>query len=171
MKLWVDGKPGNSGVAVQMIGKGIVKEINRKVASRGVRAVHALRNAELEVLKGQRSGKVYKKPYTHGRASKATQKLKKGYGHQLRGGQLYRASAPGEAPARRLGNLRLHWNGQVKTSSKADGGIFVLAELESQEKYAYYLEKGEGMAPRPFLEPIKEKAKLEIQRIYQEPYT
>ena len=60
-----------------------------------------MRNAELEVLKGQRSGRTYRKPH-----SKAT----------------YTASAPGEPPARRTGNLRMHWNGQVKSEGSTAGG-------------------------------------------------
>ena len=48
----------------------------------------------------------------------------------------------------------------------------IVAELESQEKYAGILEKGTSeMAPRPFAEKIKEKAMPEIERIYREPYT
>ena len=65
----------------------IVERVGRQVVSRGTRAVNAIRNAELDVLKGQRSGRVYRKPY-----SKAT----------------YTASAPGEPPARRSGALRLN---------------------------------------------------------------
>lgn len=150
MKLWVDGKPGSAGTAIRAAVKDQVGNINRKVVSRGVRAVNALRNAELEVLKGQRSGKVYRKPF-----SKAT----------------YTASAPGEPPARRTGNLRLHWNGQVKSEKASGDGVSVIAELESQEKYSVYLENGEGMAPRPFVERIRRKAEPEIKKIYSEPYT
>lgn len=150
MKLWVDGKSGSAGAAIRATVKGQVSEINRKVVSRGVRAVNAMRNAELEVLKGQRSGRKYRKPY-----SKAT----------------YTASAPGEPPARRTGNLRMHWNGQVKTGGTSNGGTQIIAELESQEKYAAYLENGTSkMAARPFMEKIKEKAMPEIERIYKEPY-
>lgn len=150
MKLWVDGKPGSPGTVIRATVKDQVANINRQVVSRGVRAVNAMRNAELEVLKGQRSGKVYRKyPY------KTT----------------YRASAPGEAPARRSGNLRMHWNGNVKSESASNGGITVIAELESQEPYAAVLENGRrGMARRPFVQPIKEKAKPEIKRIYSESY-
>ncbi len=149
MKLWADGKPGSAGTAIRATVKDQVENINRKVVSRGVRAVNALRNAELEVLKGQRSGKVYRKPF-----SKAT----------------YTASAPGEPPARRTGNLRLHWNGQVKSEKASGDGVSVIAELESQEKYSVYLENGKGMAPRPFVERIKRKAEPEIKKIYSEPY-
>lgn len=171
MKLWVDGKEGSVGAAIQATVREQVEDLNRKVASRGIRAVNALRNAELEVLKGQRSGRVYKKPGTYGRASKATRELMGDYGHKLRGGQLYRASAPGEAPARRTGNLRMHWNGQVRSEPSSGGGVVIVAELESQEKYAYDLEHGKGMAPRPFVGPIKDKAEPEIRKIYSEPYT
>lgn len=151
MKLWVGGKAGSAGSAIRATVKDQVTNINRKVVSRGVRAVNAIRNAELEVLKGQRSGKVYRKPY-----SKAT----------------YTASAPGEPPARRTGNLRMHWNGQVKSENSSGGGVAIIAELESQEPYASYLENGTSkMAARPFTEKIKEEAEPEIKRIYSEPYT
>lgn len=172
MKLWVDGKAGKAGNAIRATVKDQVASINRKVISRGVRAVNALRTAELEVLKGQRSGRVYRKPGTYGKASKATKKLLGEYGHRLRGGQLYRASAPGEPPARRTGNLRLHWNGQVKKSASSGSGVEIIAELESNEEYAVSLENGTSkMAPRPFAEKIKEEAAPEIQKIYSEPYT
>lgn len=151
MKLWVDGKAGSIGSVIRATVKDQVAEINRKVISRGVRAVNAIRNAELEVLKGQRSGRVYRKPHR-----KAT----------------YTASAPGEPPARRTGNLRMHWNGQVKSEGATNGGVSIVAELESQEQYAGYLENGTSkMAARPFTEKIKEKALPEIERIYNEPYT
>lgn len=153
MKLWVDGKPGNAGSAIRATIKEQVTDINRKVVSRGVRAVNAMRNAELEVLKGKRSGKVYRKPF-----SKAT----------------YTASAPGEAPARRTGNLRMHWNGQVKSENSSNGGVAIIAELESNEPYAVFLEHGvpkTNMAARPFVDKIKEKAEPEIKKIYSEPYT
>lgn len=151
MKLWVDGKAGSAGSAIRATVKEQVTNINRKVVSRGVRAVNAIRNAELEVLKGQRSGRVYRKPF-----SRAT----------------YTASAPGEPPARRTGNLRMHWNGQVKSENASSGGVAIVAELESQESYAGYLDSGTPkMAARPFVEKIKEKATPEIQKIYSEPYT
>lgn len=126
-----------------------VKKINREAASRGMRAVNAIRNAELEVLRGKRSGRVYRKPHTKSH---------------------YTASAPGEPPARRTGNLRLNWNGTVESSSTGSG-LLVTAVLESQERYSTYLENGtRRMAPRPFKQPISEKAMPEIERIYHEKY-
>ena len=126
-----------------------VKKVNRETASRGMRAVNAIRNAELEVLSGKRSGRVYRKPHTKSH---------------------YTASAPGEPPARRTGNLRLNWNGTVESSSTGSG-LRVTAVLESQERYSTYLENGtRRMAPRPFKQPISEKAMPEIERIYHEKY-
>lgn len=178
MNLWENyeyvnkaGKTVQAERAVRAKVKEVVGDINRRVASRGVRAVNAMRNAQLRVLSGQRSGKVYKKPGTYGTASKATRKLLGDYGHKLRGGQLYRASAPGEAPARRTGNLRLHWNGDIKSGRSSGGGVAVIAVLESQERYAAALENGTPkMAARPFIEKIKAEAMPEIQKIYSEPY-
>ena len=126
-----------------------VKKVNLEAASRGMRAVNAIRNAELEVLRGKRSGRVYRKPHSKSH---------------------YTASAPGEPPARRTGNLRLNWNGTVESSSTGSG-LRVTAVLESQERYSTYLENGtRRMAPRPFKQPISEKAMPEIERIYHEKY-
>lgn len=126
-----------------------VKKVNREAASRGMRAVNAIRDAELEVLRGKRSGRVYRKPHTKSH---------------------YTASAPGEPPARRTGNLRLNWNGTVESSSTGSG-LRVTAVLESQERYSTYLEnRTRRMAPRPFKQPISEKAMPEIERIYHEKY-
>lgn len=150
MKLWADGKNESAGSVIRATVKGQVADINRKVVSRGVRAANALRNAELEVLKGQRSGRKYRK-----------------YPYKTR----YTASSPGEPPARRTGNLRMHWNGQVESGKISTGRTVVTAVLESQEKYAALLENGTSrIAPRPFVEKIKEKAVPEIRRILGEPY-
>lgn len=152
MKLWADANEAHlAGKSVKAKVSELAGGINSKVTSRGIRAVNAMRNAQLNVLKGQRSGRVYRKPFTNK--------------------SVYRASAPGEAPARRAGNLRLHWNGQVKSGSVSGGGTAIVAELESQEPYAAYLEYGTArMAARPFVEKIKEEAWPEINKIYREPY-
>ena len=150
MKLWSDGKNGSAGNAIKMKILEVTSNVNRQVKSRGVRVVNAIRTAELEVLKGRRSGRVYRKPYT----KMAT----------------YTASAPGEPPARRTGNLRMHWNGHVEARNTSSG-TEVTSVLESCERYAYNLENGTSkMAPRPFVEKIKETAMPEIQKIYSESY-
>lgn len=149
MRLWVETNSDEVGRAVRAKIKDMAADVNRQVISRATRAVNVMRNAELEVLRGQRSGKRYRKyPFR----------------------SYYTASAPGEPPARRSGNLRLHWNGTVETSPHGKG-MEVKAVLESQEKYAVYLEEGtKKMAARPFHDRIAEKAKPEIEKIYSEPY-
>lgn len=150
MSLFTIVQPGRTGAAIQEKIERKVESVNSQAVSRGTQAVNALRNAELEVLKGQRSGRVYRKP--HSKAS-------------------YTASAPGEPPARRTGNLRLHWNGKVIKERTSGGGLNITAELESQEPYAGILEHGSRrMAPRPFVEKIKQKAMPEIKKIYGKPY-
>ena len=125
-----------------------VKHINQKVRSKAARVNNALRNAELEVLKGQRGGKRYRKPH-----SKRT----------------YQASSPGEPPARRTGALRLQWAKGVDGGSSGSGGAKYTAYIESQVPYAGYLENGTSkMAARPYVEKIKEKALPEIESIFSE---
>lgn len=174
MKLWENVEYVNKAGKTVQVERAIrakvtemTENINRKVLSRGTRTVNALRSAELRVLKGQRSGQKYRKPYTGGKTKE--ERKKSGYKPPM-----YTASAPGEPPARRTGNLRLHWNGQVKSKNSSGGGISVVAELESGEKYAAVLESGtkDGkLKPRPFVEKIKEEAMPEIKKIYSEPYT
>lgn len=152
MRLWIDTSAiGSAGQSVQAKVGEMKASVNRQVLSRGTRAVNQLRNAELEVLKGQRGGRVYRKPHT----KSAT----------------YTASAPGEPPARRTGNLRLHWNGEVKGGAASGGGANLTICLESAEHYAGYLEHGTSkMAPRPFKDRITQKALPNIKAIFNEPY-
>ena len=150
----------------------MTKDINRKVARRGTTITNILRSTEQEVLDGNRSGRVYKKPDTYGKSrTKSTRKLLKDYGHKLRGGQLYRASAAGEAPARRTGALRLQWSAgveKIESSNKTE----IVAYIESNTPYAQYLEEGTAkMQPRPYMEKIKEKAEPEICKILNEDYS
>ena len=126
-----------------------IKKINREVVSRAPRASNALRNAELNVLTGQRSGKVYRKPHS------------KSY---------YTASAPGEPPARRTGNLRLSFGPFVETKVAGDKSTVIISGIKSNVNYADILEEGRGMARRPYRERIIEKARPEIERIYSEPF-
>ncbi len=152
MRLWIDTKRGIQVKAtIKQQADDIKKEISSQMLSRGVRAVNCIRNAELNVLKGQRTGRKYRKPYT----KKST----------------YVASAPGEAPARRTGNLRLHWSGEVDSKTNVNGTVHMTAQLKSEERYSSFLENGTPkMAPRPFVDQIVEKAVPEIEKIFGEPY-
>lgn len=148
----------------------LVDQINHEAKSRAFRAANELRNAALNVLRGQRSGRVYKKPFSSSR---------------------YTASAPGEPPANRSGNLRLSWR-QRTASETSVNGLTVKPAIVTDVKYAPILEKGyDGevqketklkngrtktityhltIEPRPFEEPIIEAAKPKIKEIYSEPY-
>lgn len=167
-------KPEQEAEAVREEVEKKKKSINRQVKSRGKRVANALRSAELETFTGVRSGRIYKKPGTYGSATKSTRKLMKEYNHKLRkGGQLYRASAPGEVPAsRRRGGLRAAWtDGTASVSGSDSGSTSIVAYIESQSPYAGYLEHGtKRIAPRPYVDRIRERARPQAVRILSEDY-
>ena len=129
----------------------LVDQINFEAKSRAFRAANELRNSALTVLRGQRSGRVYKRPFSSSK---------------------YTASAPGEPPAVRSGDLRRSW--RQKTASESTGkGLTVKPAITTDVKYAPWLNDGteDGhIAPRPFEDPIIEDAKPKIKAIYSEPY-
>lgn len=162
------------GPSLEHIAQTVSDGIQHQMESRSYRAANELRNAALLVLRGTRSGRVYKVPGTHGkRLSKATKGMLDDYGHKLRGGRLYRASAPGEPPAVRTGIFRNSWKpearklfgsyiSRISSDATTDNGGYNLGEI---------LENGSSrMAPRPHHDRIQEKAEPKIVRIYEEPY-
>ncbi|MCI8285434.1 MAG: hypothetical protein HFE90_09280 [Firmicutes bacterium] len=163
------------GIDLEYIVDGMANDIKRQVKERGVRASNELRNAALEVLKSEGHGRVYKRPNTYSkRADKVTKQLLPEYGHKLRRGQLYRASAPGETPAKRTGSFRTSW--KPKTKIEGGAGLTVIASIESGYSAGGYtlgklLEDGTSkMAPRPHHDKIREEARPKIERIFNEPY-
>lgn len=151
MKLWIEtGSVNSAGRAIRAKVSEMTASVGIKVLSRGTRAVNEMRNAELEVLRGSRSGRRYRKyPYR----------------------SMYTASAPGEPPARRSGNLRLHWSGDVEDGSSGSGNVYMTCVIESDEFYAGYLENGtRKMAARPFCDKIIEKSLPKVESIFNEPY-
>lgn len=121
-----------------------VEKIGQDTKSKAVRAVNEMRNAELQILSGQRNGKIYQKPHT----KKAT----------------YQASAPGEAPARLSGRLRLSWRGQVKAEQQGDK-LIVKSILLTNCKYADILESKKN---RPYKDKIIQRAMPKIRQIYRQ---
>lgn len=122
-----------------------INQINDQLPARAVSAALLLKDASLEVLSGQRSGKSYKKPE----------------------GGTYTASAPGEPPAERTGNLRGHWR-TIQCGANGQNPA-----IETTVFYARYMENGTpgGMiAPRPFVQKIVDKAKPGIEGIYAQPF-
>lgn len=123
-----------------------VNETKTKAKSCAVRASNELRNAALNVLRGQRSGRRYKKPGT-----KAT----------------YTASAPGEPPAVRTGMLRMSWGMNATGDGKGD----YTAGIYTDVPYAEKLDKGTPggkIAPRPFKEKIIETARPKVVQIFSD---
>lgn len=143
-----------------------VETIKHQMESRSFRGSNELRNAELEVLRGQRGGRRYKVPGTYRRQRDHSS-------GKMRNGRYYTASAPGEPPAVRTGAFRLGWQPRTQVSdgvyistieshTRTENGKYLLGEL---------LENGTSkMAPRPHHDKIKEKAEPQIFRIYSEPY-
>ena len=136
-------------ISIQAEIKQITQTISNEMQSRGYRVSNELRNTALEVLRGQRSGRIYRVPHS------------KSY---------YQASAPGEPPAERTGTLRNSWAQQVSTEFGQDT-ITITSSIVSTVPYAGILQDGRGrIAPRPFREPILEQARPQITAIYSEPY-
>ena len=123
-----------------------VKDTKNKAKSCAVRASNVLRNSALNVLRGQRSGRQYKKPGT-----KAT----------------YTASAPGEPPAVRTGMLRMSWG----LSATGNGDGTYTAGIYTDVPYAQLLDEGTPggkIAPRPYKEKIIEQSRPQIIQIFSE---
>jgi len=127
-----------------------VANVTHEVQARGYQASNELKTASLYVLRGQRSGRIYRVPHTK---------------------KTYQASAPGESPAVRTGIFRLSWKPKITTTE--DG---VIAAIESDVMVGKYnlgelLEGGtKKMAPRPYKEAIKARAMPKIMAIYKQPY-
>lgn len=116
-------------------------------------AANELRNAELDVLRGQRGGRIYTVPGTKAK---------------------YQASAPGQPPAVRTGAFRLSW--RPKASVVFGSYISrIESDLQVGTRRSYVLgellEKGTSkMSPRPYQDKILEKAEPEIVKIYSRNY-
>lgn len=130
-----------------------VEDIKYQLERRSFIAANEMRNAALEVLRGQRHGRRYKVP--------GTQKT------------YYTASAPGEPPAVRTGIFRTSWR---PTAARVYGSYISRIESDAttddgRHNLGTILENGTSrMAPRPHHDEIREKALPEIMRIYNEPY-
>lgn len=167
------------GSAAQFIRKTIhdsLDGINRQVTQRAYRASNELRNSSLFILRGSRGGRVYRLPAGYGKVqTKATKSMLKEYGRKLKGGQLYRASAPGQPPAVRFGHFRNSWGTKVHVEG-GGGGFRAVSSIESHLTVNGYvlgelLENGTSkMAPRPYKQKIIDRALPKIKAIYSAPY-
>jgi hypothetical protein len=143
--------------ASQIIGKTIattLKGVEAEVSSRAYRASNELRNSALYVLRGQRSGRRYKLPFTN---------------------KTWQASAPGEPPAVRTGVFRLSWGTHVHVE-KSGVHFKAVSAIESNVKVGRHLlgeilENGTPkMAVRPYKQAVINRALPKIKALYQKPY-
>ena len=145
-----------------------VEDIKKQVEARTYTAANELRNSALNVLRGSRSGRVYKVPGTYRRQrDKLSGKMKNG--------RYYTASAPGEPPAMRTGTFRRSWKptakalfgsyiARIESDARTDNGRYLLGEILEDGT------PGGQMAPRPHHERILKHAEPKIVRIYSAPY-
>lgn len=121
-----------------------IQQIADELPGRALDASHEIRNAVMEVLSGPRSGKIYRKPT----------------------GGKYRASAPGEPPAWRLGNLGGKWRAVTYGEGNQNPAI------ETHIEYAWLDEGSPGgmIKPRPYVDKTIETAMPEVEKIYSEPF-
>ena len=125
-----------------------VKAIDKEMKHRSAKATRALKNAELRVMRGARGGASYSKPFRR---------------------SSYTASAPGEPPAVRTGNLRNSLMSSVETED--NGFLSLTVKTKTDVHYAGYLEHGTSkMAARPYVDKIKKEALPELKTIYGAAY-
>jgi hypothetical protein len=158
-------------IIIPNVAKHVVIEVTTEAKSRSFRASNVLRNAELQVLAGQRSGRVYRVPFTGpGQYVTKSGKIKK------KKPKFYTASAPGEPPAVRTGTLRRSWIVRPHATQSPKGTIVQAAivsqiRLKTGRTLADTLENGApNLKPRPFRKWIQKMAMPNIVRIYRQKY-
>ncbi len=159
-------------IIIPQIAADVVTQVTTEAKSRAFRASNLLRNAELQVLAGQRSGKVYKVPFTG-----PGQRVKKNGKIVRKKGRFYTASAPGESPAARTGTLRRSWL-QRPYATNTPKGVIIQASIVSQIRLktgrtlADTLENGApNLKPRPFRKKTQKMAMTNIIKVYRQKYT
>ena len=139
-------------VNFKQVHKKVLATVEQEAKSRTVRAANAIKKASNNVLSnaGGRTGRTYRKPAT--RAA------------------TYTASAPGEPPALRTGNLRRSWR-PLPYSEMVGADKVYTPGIRTDVVYAPYLQDGTAkMAARPFEDKVKQKAWPDIVQIYGQPY-
>lgn len=139
-------------VNFEQVHKKVLQAVEQQVKSRCVRASNILKERADDILSNKRgrSGRIYRKPHT----KHAT----------------YQASAPGEPPALRTGDLRRSWKPLPYSQMKAGENMFTPG-IRTDVKYAPALQHGTPkVAARPFEDEIKQAAWPEIKAIFDQAY-
>ena len=165
----------------------VVGAIEKSLPKQCLRACHEVRNEWVRSLTGTRSGRYYRIPGTHRKRQKGAARFS--HAQTPKGGWLpgaetqigaaslfstgtgaagragyYRASAAGEAPARRMGDLAR----SIRVMPRFEPGL-IQARVGSDLDYAFYTEYGtKAMSPRPHLRPAKDRAMPAVRRIFSE---
>lgn len=125
-----------------------INKIEATIRERMGIAINEVRNTTLETLSGQRTGRVYQVP-----------------GSQV----TYTASAPGEPPATRVGDLKKSVHAGVEDEDGSVVGYVGIPKGEKGDDYGPALEYGTSkMAARPWLHPSFEKSQERVQQIFGE---
>ena len=105
------------------------------------------------------------------RAERAAHVIRKYELSVLSSNKTYTASAPGEPPALRTGDLRRSFRPLAK-SEIVQSAKHYTPGIRTDVKYAPFLEDGTSrISPRPYAEEIKQKAFPEVKAIFEEKYT
>ena len=158
--------------ALNSVVSSLVGQVGQEVKARAYRTANELQNQANHVLRGERSGRRYKKPGTYRRQRDPVS-------GKMRNGVYYTASAPGEPPANRTGAFRGSWHRKVYAQD-LDGHNFNVrgvteSDLKVGTKRKYLLgdllEDGTPtMKPRPYKQRVIDRAMPKVLRIYHEPY-
>ncbi len=129
----------------------VVAAVEKTLPKQVLRACHAVRNEWVKGLTGTRSGRRYRVPNTGQKGVPGT-------------GTYYTASAPGEAPARRLGDAVR----SIRVMPRIAPGR-IQARVGSPLDHLVFLEYGTvKMEARPSLKPALDRARPAIDRIFSE---
>lgn len=139
----------------------LTKEMEANFQKAMKRAVYTVHRELTHVLSGSRSGKMYPVPGTRNSERQGTSR---GEGKKPKKVKLYRASAPGEAPASRLGDLRTSYRPIVEGR-----GFNAVGKVGTPLKYGPMLEHGtKKMAKRPHLSVAFELSKEKWMKEFED---
>ena len=150
-----------SGTGYKIHIKEITAEIEHNFEEAMKKAVYRVHREMTQILSGSRSGRQYPKPGTRPGELEGTSR---GEGRKPQKTSYYTASAPGEAPAVRLGDLRTSYRPIVERK-----GFRAVGKVGTPLKYGPMLEHGTSrMAPRPHLKPAFERSKTEWEKYFED---
>lgn len=142
----------------------IEKSLNKEFETAIKKSVYRVHAELTKILSGSRMGFEYPVPGT-GKVENMEKTLANGrvfHYRKLKGATYYTASAPGEAPASRLGDLRTSYRPVVEGK-----GMLAVGKVGTPLEYGLFLENGTSdIAPRPHLRKAFEKTRAEWEKYF-----